>query len=171
MDGRSIPSLAPSLVKSVSIATKKKRTVAEGLCNGTWVMDIMGCLDTQVPTEYLELWDMLQSVRTMAGHQDTVCWRWDSSGLYSSHLAYGVFFNGSTPFACTDTLWKAWAPLRCKIFTCLAQRRRCWTADHLQRHSLHNQGILVFCLHSPEMIDHLFVGCVVTAQIWSQFFS
>lgn len=94
-----------------------------------------------------------------------------ASGLYFSRSAYKAFFFGSTIFACKDALWTSWAPLKCKIFLWLAIRRRCWTADRLQRHGLQNQGVCVFCLHSPETIDHLSVGCAVTAQIWGQFFS
>lgn len=74
-------------------------------------------------------------------------------------------------FAYTDALWRAWAPLKCKIFLWLAIRRRCWMVDRLQRHGLQNQGACVFCLHSPKTIDHLLVGCAVTAQIWGQFLS
>ena len=66
---------------------------------------------------------------------------------------------------------EALAPLKCKIFLWFTIHRRCWTADRLQRHGLQNQGVCVFCLLSPETIDHLIVGCAITAQIWGHLFS
>lgn len=107
MDGGSIPSLAPSLVKSVSDATKKKRTVVEGLRNGTWLADIRGQLDAHVLMEYLGLWDVLQSVHTSPAQQDTFLWHWKSSGHYTSRSAYRVLFHGSLNFPCMNALWKA----------------------------------------------------------------
>lgn len=44
-------------------------------------------------------------------------------------------------------------------------------SDRLQQHGIQNHGNCVFCFHSMETIDHLLVGCVVTSQIWSQFFA
>lgn len=125
----------------------------------------------QAISEYLRLWDRLQNFSTVAGQQDVVHWRWEASGFYSSRSAYKALFVGTSLFACNEALWRSWAPLKCKIFTWLAIRRRCWTADRLQRHGLQSQGVCVFCLLSLETIDHLIVGCAVTAQIWGQFFS
>lgn len=59
-------------------------------------------------------------------------------------LAYRAFSHGSLHFPCTNTLWKAWAPLKCKLFMWLALRHRCWTVDHLQQRGLPNQGGCVF---------------------------
>lgn len=96
LDGRSIPSLAPSLVNLVPRSIKRTRTVVEGLCNDAWITNITGRLDMQVLTEYLGLWDRLQNICTVAGQQDTVCWRWEASSLYSSRSAYRSFFFGSS---------------------------------------------------------------------------
>lgn len=51
----------------------------------------------------------------------------------------------------------------------LAVRRRCWTADHLERRSIPNQWDCVFCHSARETIDHLLLGCAITAQIWARF--
>lgn len=80
-----------------------------------------------------------------------------------------AFFVGSLGFPCAEAIWKVHAPLKCKIFIWLAIRRRCWTADRLQRRGLPNQGVCVFCGHQEETIGHLLVGCVVTTQVWARF--
>ena len=98
-------------------------------------------------------------------------WRWEPSGCYSAKSAYRAFFAGSLKFPCAEAIWKASAPLKCKIFIWLVIRRRCWTADRLQHRGLTNQGVCVFCGSGQETIDHILVGCVVTGQVWAQFLS
>lgn len=117
----------------------------------------------------MQLGNRLQQIRLAPEEIDSVCWRWDSLGHYSAKSAYGAFFTGSTRFPCAEAIWKARAPLKCKVFMWLAIRRRCWTADRLRRRGLQNQGACVFCRLHEETIDHLLVGCAVTAQVWAHF--
>lgn len=103
------------------------------------------------------------------GEVDSVLWRWESPGCYSSKSAYRAFFIGSIRFSCAEDIWRARVPLKCKIFVWLAIRRRCWTTDRLRRRGLPNQGVCVFCGHVQETIDHLLLGCAMTAQVWAWF--
>lgn len=59
LDGRSIPSLAPSLVASIPCSIKRSRSVAAGLSNRAWVSDIVGDMDLQALAEFLRLWELL----------------------------------------------------------------------------------------------------------------
>uniref|UniRef100_A0A0A8ZJQ5 Reverse transcriptase zinc-binding domain-containing protein n=1 Tax=Arundo donax TaxID=35708 RepID=A0A0A8ZJQ5_ARUDO len=59
------------------------------------------------------------------GEADRHIWTPASSGVYSAKSAYQHLFAGSIPFDLYTRTWKAWAPLRCKIFIWLATLNRC----------------------------------------------
>ena len=66
-----------------------------------------------------------------------------------------------------EFIWKAKAPLRCRFFTWLAARDRCWTIDRLQRCLLPHPAVCPFCDQEPKNINHLTLGCVFARQIWA----
>lgn len=169
LDGRSIQGLAPSIANMVNLTIRKHRTVAQALLGHSWILDIEGRLEDVSILEFLRLWDTLQPIQLSQDEIDSVLWQWEPSGCYSAKSAYRAFFVGSIGFPCAKAIWKARAPLKCKIFLWLAIRRRCWTADRLQRRGLVNQGVCVFCGHGQETIDHILVGCAVTGQVWARF--
>lgn len=111
----------------------------------------------------------LQSIQLRPGQEDVISWRWEPSGHYSSKSACKTFFLGSLVFPCAEAIWKARAPLKCKLFLWLAVHRRCWTADRLQHRGLQNHSACVSCGFSQETIDHLLVGCAATSQVWTRF--
>lgn len=139
--------------------------MAQALTNDNWILDIQGHPGAHAVEEVLLLGNRLQQIRLAQDEVDSVCWCWEPSSHYSAKSAYGAFFAGSIRFPCAEAIWKAWAPLKCKVFMWLAVRRWCWTADCLRRCGLQNQGVCVFCRLQEESIDHLLVGCVVTAQV------
>lgn len=169
LNGSSIQGFALSIVQMVIPSIRRKRTVAQALTNDDWILDIQGQSGAQVVEEVLRLGNRLQQFCLSQGEVDSVSWCWETSGHYSAKSAYEAFFTGSIRFPCADAIWKAQASLKYKVFMWLAIRRRCSTADRLRRRGLQNQGVCVFCRLQEETIDHLLVGCAVTAQIWARF--
>jgi len=130
--GKSIEELAPNVFRTVTVRTRKKRTVAEALVDNTWVFDIRGALNWHGLMEYLELWDAISDVH-LSSSSDIHRWKFESSGFFSSRSAYKAFFVGAIKFEPWKHLWKSWAPNKCMIFLWLAVRNRCWTANRLQK--------------------------------------
>jgi len=133
--GKSIEELAPNVFRTVTVRTRKKRTVAEALVDNTWVSDIRGALNWHGLMEYLELWDAISDVH-LSSSSDIHRWKFESSGFFSSRSAYKAFFVGAIKFEPWKRLWKSWAPNKCMIFLWLAVRNRCWTANRLQKREL-----------------------------------
>jgi len=133
--GKSIEELAPNVFRTVTVRTRKKRTVAEALVDNTWVFDIRGALNWHGLMEYLELWDAISDVH-LSSSSDIHCWKFESSGFFSSRSAYKAFFVGAIKFEPWKCLWKSWAPNKCMIFLWLAVRNRCWTANRSQKREL-----------------------------------
>jgi len=107
---------------------RNKRTVAEAFHELTWVADIRGALGWHDLAEYLQLWDVFSDI-ALNDNEDAHQWRFESSGIFSTRLAYRAFFIGSTTFEPWKRIWKSWAPGKCKTFIWLAVHNHCWTAD------------------------------------------
>jgi hypothetical protein len=106
---------APALFAAVSSVSQHSRTVESALLNRQWIRDITGPLSVPVLTQFLRLVDALQLVVLAPGTPDRVEWKWSSTAEYSASTAYKAFFLGLEFFPCGKTIWKTWAPAKCKI--------------------------------------------------------
>lgn len=79
--------------------------MAEALHDRRWIRDISSALGVQAILEYINLWMTLRSVQ-LSDEPDSLSWRWESSGEYSSHLAYQVMFLGRSRFV-YKPIWKS----------------------------------------------------------------
>jgi hypothetical protein len=141
------------------------------LVDGRWVRDIRGVLDAQVLMEYLQLWDVMETVSLAPGVSDQHLWTPSSYGQYSSRSAYRRFFICSVAFEPAHRIWKSWAPLKCKFFLWLASLNRCWTVVRLARRGLEHPDCCVLCNQEEETIQHLLAGCIFSRQVWFQVLS
>ena len=74
-------------------------------------------------------------------------WKFTKEGVYSASAAYNAQFEGHTASAMITTVWKAWAPPKCKFFAWLIIHNRVWTANRLQ----HRDGrIATFALFASR---------------------
>jgi hypothetical protein len=94
LQGGTIRAIALSIYDHVSTRIRKRRTVAEALSNRRWIKDISGALGTQAILEYLKLWSLIQSVDCSSAEPDSLSWKWESSGKYTSKSAYRALFLG-----------------------------------------------------------------------------
>ncbi|WVZ64360.1 LOW QUALITY PROTEIN: hypothetical protein U9M48_013890 [Paspalum notatum var. saurae] len=159
IDGKCIADLAPALFAAVQKRAIKCRTVAQGLHNRSWVMDVRGALSVQVLTEYLLVWDLVDDTVLQLDVPDKHLWKLTQSGVYSSKSAYSAFFLGSVGLSGWKRIWKGWAPLKCKVFLWLAKNNRCWTSDRLAKRGLPHPSACPFCDQSDETIQHILLGC------------
>uniref|UniRef100_A0A0E0R154 Uncharacterized protein n=1 Tax=Oryza rufipogon TaxID=4529 RepID=A0A0E0R154_ORYRU len=89
--------LAPSIYDAVPARFRNHRTVAEALLNKRWIQDITGALGMQAILEYLSLWPVMKSIQ-LSDQEDSLHWRWETSGEYSSRSAYQAQFLGRIRF-------------------------------------------------------------------------
>ncbi|WVZ90185.1 LOW QUALITY PROTEIN: hypothetical protein U9M48_036512, partial [Paspalum notatum var. saurae] len=167
IDGKCIADLAPALFAAVQKRAIKCRTVAQGLHNRSWVMDVRGALSVQVLTEYLLVWDLVDDIVLQHDVPDKHLWKLTQSRVYSSKSAYSAFFLGSVGLSGWKRIWKGWAPLKCKVFLWLAKNNRCWTSDRLAKRGLPHPSACPFCDQSDETIQHILLGYPFSRQIWT----
>jgi hypothetical protein len=135
------------------------RSVHDALTDRKWVADIQGALTVGVISKFLLLWDILYDFELHEGVDDNHFWRLAASGKYSAKEAYESLFLGSIGFEPFMSIWKTWAPPRCRFFLWLAAHKKCWTADWLARHSMTHPDRCLLC-DQEETIDHILVSCV-----------
>lgn len=116
--------------------------------------------------QVLQFVDIIAQIPLLTDRQDQHVWTPAASGNFSTKSAYVRYFTGSIPFEPYKWIWKAWAPLKVKIFIWLAVWRRCWTADRLQRRGLQHPDRCVLCDQETEDIDHLLLRCSFSKQVW-----
>lgn len=80
----------------------------------------MGAPTAAVLYEYLNVWELVQSVVLVPGMADRFVWRWTESGNYSASLAYRAFFVGMTSLAGAKFVWRATTPPKVKFFFWIA---------------------------------------------------
>lgn len=115
--------------------------------------------------EYLKLWSLVQMVDLDPTTPDSIIWKWESSGQYSSKSTYKALFSGRVTFLSTP-IWKSLAPSRCCFFLWLVAINRCWTADRLRSRGLPHPDRCVLCDQYEESIDHILVACPESRQLW-----
>jgi hypothetical protein len=73
---------------------------------------------------------------------------------------------GQTALLGAKELWNVSDPNNCHFFMWLILDGRCWTSEWLQRHGLQKRGPYALCSQGDETIDHLFMQCIVSREIW-----
>ena len=86
--------------------------------------------------------------------------------MYSASSAYRAFHVGLELFPYGKSIWKTWAPRKCKMHIWLAMQRRLWTADRMLRHGMNSHTTCPPCDQVPETADHIAVGCVFVREVW-----
>jgi hypothetical protein len=166
VDGLTVESFAPDLLKLVRPGIRRSRTVQSGLAAGAWVQDITGELSIAAVVQYLKLWHAVRDINVGDG-ADSFTWKWTANGQFSSRTAYRAFFFGRTALPGAAEVWHSFAPFKEQFHAWLALRKRCWTADRLARRGLPTHALCPLCAAEAETLDHLSLRCSFAVSIWT----
>lgn len=98
---------------------------------------------------------------------DTLSWRWEKSGIYTSKSAYSILIPGGRIKWRFTKLWSAMCPRTTKIFMYLALGGRILTQDMLlKRHILSQMGCVMCNSGQLETAIHLLFRCHYAKQVW-----
>jgi hypothetical protein len=165
LHGQALATRFPGLHKH---SKRKNQTVADALVDNHWIADIDYNMNQELITEYITLWEELDSVVLTDEHEDTATWTLTSDGKYSAKSAYSIQFEGKTRCLTASQTWKTKAPPKCKFFAWLMMKDRIWTAARLQRKGWPNKYFCQLCIRNLETMTHLFCECRVTREIWEE---
>jgi hypothetical protein len=96
---------------------------------------------------------------------DVYWWRWEPC-VYSCCSAYAIMFTGKSAILRAAQLWKTRASAKCRLFMWTVLLGRCRTSERRHRHGPCSSVECVFCAQEDEHIDHLFVRCAFSREVW-----
>jgi hypothetical protein len=104
---------------------RKNRTVADAICNKSWIRDVMHNIFPSLLAEYVTLWTLIDAaeVDTEDVSEDEIIWTRMATGEYSARSAYEIQFDGSLNSSFPAMLWRVWAPSRCKVLLAYASEQ------------------------------------------------
>lgn len=108
------------------ISRSKRWSVRKAIQNGAWVDKIRFSNGLTVAhiQEFISLWTLVTQVQLQDNHLDTITWKLTTSGHYSAATAYKAQFCGIMASSFKNTIWKNWAPPKCKFFAWLITQNR-----------------------------------------------
>ena len=148
---------------------QKNRTVEAALQQNTWICDIgrsQGLTLGHIQ-EYFTLWEMLRGTQLDENQEDQIKWKFTASGEYTAASAYKAQFLGNVKVPKAQTIWRAWAPPKCKFFAWLVTHDRVWTSDRLMRRGWPHSPSSPLCRNAPETALHLLAECRYTKRVWN----
>uniref|UniRef100_A0A453PZ75 Reverse transcriptase zinc-binding domain-containing protein n=1 Tax=Aegilops tauschii subsp. strangulata TaxID=200361 RepID=A0A453PZ75_AEGTS len=156
--------------KIFEISKRKACVVSKALDNHSWIHQINtqeGLTLTHIQ-QFAKLWEMLAGVTLRNDMQDTISWKFTTNGEYSASTAYLAQFADLTYNTNNATIWKMWAPPKCKFFAWLVLQNRVWTADRLTRRGWPNCGLCPLCKQVQESAAHLLFQCRFSGRVWNE---
>lgn len=167
IEGKTPKSIAPAIFAA---SRRKNRTIREALTSNTWIRNInlMQLMVGDHLRQYLELWTMMNNMPPLGQHRDGITWKLTLSGEYITRSAYRLQFLGAAKTIFNETIWKCWAPPKCKFFAWLILQNRVWMTDRLQKRGWTNQQVCLLCYTIQETAVHLLAHCRFSRRIWME---
>jgi zinc-binding in reverse transcriptase len=102
---------------------------------------------------------------TLTLNPDTIIWRWNSSGLFTTQSAYQLLvFRGVIDHNYT-VWWSVHVPLKIKLFMWLTHHKKILTKDVLSKRGWLGATQCRLCA-AEEIINHLFFQCSFVQDVW-----
>ena len=142
--------------------------MADALHRNNWIREFRNthAITTAHLLEFAHLWGLLRNVVRHNDQPDNIKWKLSSSGEYSSKSAYEAQFLGTIATPALSSIWKTWAPPKCKFFAWLILQNRVWSSDRLARRGWPHNTSCALCRQTMETALHLLADCRFTRRIW-----
>ncbi|KAL4316325.1 hypothetical protein AHAS_Ahas15G0273800 [Arachis hypogaea] len=120
-----------------------------------------------------QLHDRLRPVKLSTGREDNVVWKFDNKGVFSTNSFMQVIQSETlsddiTSYSFTSSIWRGVVSPRVELFGCFVLVGRVNTKERLSRLGVipHGDSIYVLCKKEIESVQHLFLLCELTCQVW-----
>jgi hypothetical protein len=150
--------------KLYRIVNEKNATVDEVWNGSSLKCSFRRNMDDNLEQQWEEVC-MLASTITFSSEEDSLIWKFSSSGLYSTQSLYRVINFRGIQLVLVPALWSIKVPPRVHFFLWLVSKNKVLTRDNLGKRRKVKDPTCLFCCES-ETVHHLFFDCVVATQLW-----
>ncbi|KAI4997019.1 hypothetical protein ZWY2020_052361 [Hordeum vulgare] len=164
LNGMSPRDIAPSLFAGSS---RKGRTVHDALLRDNWIDDLQRNWHDDMMYELINLSNLLDQTNLHTTINNSITWKLTSDGKYSARTAYLLQFEGMIQYNLHTSIWRAWAPPKCKIFLWTAMQRKILTTDILLLRGWDSNYFCPLCMRSLETAAHLLSECPWSRKVWN----
>ncbi|QHN75933.1 uncharacterized protein LOC107614814 [Arachis ipaensis] len=123
-----------------------------------------------------QLHERLRPVKLSSGREDNVVWKFENKCVFSTRSVIQTIQSEMlsaeiTSFSFTSSLWKGFVPPRIELFGWFVLVGRVNTKERLTKLGVHIQSdsSCVLCSKEAESVEHLFLRCKVTWQVWCKW--
>jgi hypothetical protein len=162
------------IVSSIFAISKRKNfTVSKGMHHEFWITKLKTneVSTTAQLVEFVELWSKVNEMHLTDGIADDNTGKFTNFGVYTAASSYKAQFEGTINSFMLETVWKNWAPPKCKLFAWLILQNRASMADLLQKRGWPNCGNCQLCKRESETAAHLLFKCHYFWRIWNSIIS
>jgi hypothetical protein len=144
--------------------------MASAIHNNNWIRDInyRSGFTTEHLLQFTTLWALVTRTPLTQHHEDKISWTLRKHGEYTTASTYKAQFTDYSPAPELASLWKAWAPPKCKFFAWLILQNCVWTSNRLAHTEWDHCPSCPLCRQTFETAHHLLTECRYTRQIWSE---
>jgi hypothetical protein len=100
---------------------------------------------------------------------DSIVWTGHPSGSVSTNALYSMIFNVINVVPApwwSEKIWNWNLPVKLKCFMWLCLNKKILTWDTLRKRGWQGPGVCCLCKSDEEFVEHLFVHCPFTKNIW-----
>lgn len=164
--GRRPKDIAPNLYARTE---GKRKTLAQELHQNNWIRDLKyrRGFNPVLLQEYFTLWGYVSQVQLQSQQVDNITWKFTQNGQYTAASAYKAQFVGITKIPSIASIWKSWAPPKCKFFAWLILQNRVWSSDRLAKRGWDHNPTCPLCRCAMETTHHMLAECRLTRRIWT----
>ncbi|QHO17517.1 Putative ribonuclease H protein [Arachis hypogaea] len=123
-----------------------------------------------------QLHERLRPVRLSSGREDSVVWKFDNKGVFSTRSVIQAIQAETlsaeiTSYSFTSSVWKGFVPPRIELFGWFVLVDRVNTKERLGKIGVNILGdsLCVMCTKELESAEHLFLRCEVAWQVWCKW--
>ncbi|QHO20170.1 Putative ribonuclease H protein [Arachis hypogaea] len=123
-----------------------------------------------------QLHERLRPVRLSSGREDNVVWKFENKGIFSTSSVIQAIQAETlsaeiTSYSFTSSIWKGFVPPRIELFGWFVLVGRVNTKERLTKLGVNILGdsMCVLCTKELESVEHLFLRCEVTWQVWCKW--
>lgn len=154
-----------------SLSQGQEATVAELWTGQGWNLFLRSGLNDWEMTTIARFHDTMQMATNLTGEEDRLVWKGERGGEFTVKSAYRELRSTEEQHAGWPwrMIWRTEIPYKVNYFTWLLAKQAVLTHENLNKRKPNLRSSCYLCEEQVETVNHLFLHCKWTDQLWQMF--